>query len=1168
MPKISQLTTTTTSDINPEADFVAVVDTSAATTKKLLVSDLVAAGLSGVCELAANGEIDGNLTRNFEFNDIATLTLDATNLNLSGVAAASLTSTGAGAGQGEVEIRADQQLTILTPAVVAQTAAVGEVLKLTDPINGVVEFGRQVFTAVDSVAALKAITVAHVPDGSLIQTRGYYTAGDGGHGLYRYSSSSALTQNGGTVIAPTSGSGRYLLQVSGDFNIRQFGAVGDGSADDRNPIQAACNAANAAGGGNVIFPAGNFRLVGGYAVVIGTNVNLIGKGGKIWVSLPTGYTNPLNWSTPETYSLPNQLKSDGTTATINVTSTCPAPWNGKGDVFTLGVNSTIRDLAVDGGWGTTGAPAGVVTIRGMLPSNNTTYPSAEEPTFYRLFSYCSNSQFIGCKFSNVPGTVIGSGAVVSITNCQFGDYGDHVTYYAETTTDIRIANNYLECTRAASGTVLQADYVFATYRDAFKFRCCKRFSLTGNTANIANADFVTLQTLASLANATDLENGVVSGNLVKCVNFALVNTVRSASDLIQAGCIVKNVRISNNAITCTGRLLKSGYAYVAPVAYRGNSVNQGFACNNFAFGPGNTVVYNPTGTGTQPMQICGNPDFSTPWVNFEITGNTFNGTTSISGGFQWFDLQGVTTDLIVRGNKFYSNKGVLAFVQTTNNQQQVEHPRTNIEVCENSGFNLVAWMRDALPTAWDPAATYNYGTIAYPDGFTRILRQMVSFGGLIYVNNATVTGGANPDVNASWTLYTRPKCNLKVCGNNQVATVDYLSGLEARTLLDFNGAQLQNTYNLTVDGNVKTTTTGAAVSYNLGAFDGTWTDTAAITVTGSNTRYGTRAGSAITTGVDNTVIGANAAPIATTGSRNTIIGEDAALASTTGNDSTVLGAGAAKAQAGSVSNTVIGSKAAQANTSGTGNTVVGQDAALNTTSLNYNVVVGAEAGQQLASAGGVLIGYQAGKVATNGDRNVIVGYQAGISVTTADDCVLVGSNAGRLITTGTQNTMIGSLAGYNQTGQTNCLIGYGAAFTATSGNGIIAIGVNALGSGASLGNNIIAIGPNTMMSVTGTNNIGIGSACGSNLTTGINNILIGANSNVDANRAGCIVIGGNAVTLASITEPHLVLGSSSLPLATAATATAGSNGDVPAQVSTYLDLAINGTRYKIPLYNA
>lgn len=162
MPKISQLTATTTSGINPEGDFVAIVDTSATTTKKVLVSDLVAAGLSGVCELAANGQIDGDLTRNFEFNDIATLTLDATNLNISGVAAVSVASTGASAGQGEVEIRADQQLTILTPAVVAQTATVGQFLKLTDAVNGVVEFaspgGGNIFSGVGNPNGVQTAT--------------------------------------------------------------------------------------------------------------------------------------------------------------------------------------------------------------------------------------------------------------------------------------------------------------------------------------------------------------------------------------------------------------------------------------------------------------------------------------------------------------------------------------------------------------------------------------------------------------------------------------------------------------------------------------------------------------------------------------------------------------------------------------------------------------------------------------------------------------------------------------------------------------------------------------------------------------------------------------------------------------------------------------------------
>lgn len=97
----------------------------------------------GTSTLTGDKIIDGDLTHSLEFNDLATLTLDATSLNLAGVTNVSLASTGAGVGQGEVEIRADQQFRILTPAVVAQTATEGQTLQLVDAINGIVEFGDQ-----------------------------------------------------------------------------------------------------------------------------------------------------------------------------------------------------------------------------------------------------------------------------------------------------------------------------------------------------------------------------------------------------------------------------------------------------------------------------------------------------------------------------------------------------------------------------------------------------------------------------------------------------------------------------------------------------------------------------------------------------------------------------------------------------------------------------------------------------------------------------------------------------------------------------------------------------------------------------------------------------------------------------------------------------------------
>jgi len=139
--KVTELDQIPASGINAGADVLPLSDVSAEQSKKVTPSALVQSALEAGVNLSNDITIDGNLTENVDFNDIATMSLDATTLHLSGVQSVDLASTGSGAGQGEVSVRADQHLYVLPPSVVAGTAVAGQVMRLTDPSTGEADFG-------------------------------------------------------------------------------------------------------------------------------------------------------------------------------------------------------------------------------------------------------------------------------------------------------------------------------------------------------------------------------------------------------------------------------------------------------------------------------------------------------------------------------------------------------------------------------------------------------------------------------------------------------------------------------------------------------------------------------------------------------------------------------------------------------------------------------------------------------------------------------------------------------------------------------------------------------------------------------------------------------------------------------------------------------------------
>jgi len=79
-----------------------------------------------------------------------------------------------------------------------------------------------------------------------------------------------------------------------DFNVKDYGALGDGVSDDTAAIQAAIDAAYVAGGGTVYLPAGEYRVSGGEepsdgCLMLKSNVYLVGAGmGETVIKLVDG----------------------------------------------------------------------------------------------------------------------------------------------------------------------------------------------------------------------------------------------------------------------------------------------------------------------------------------------------------------------------------------------------------------------------------------------------------------------------------------------------------------------------------------------------------------------------------------------------------------------------------------------------------------------------------------------------------------------------------------------------------------------------------------------------------------------------------------------------------------------------------------------------------------
>jgi len=135
------------------------------------------------------------------------------------------------------------------------------------------------FTAIVSSVAKMQERQAIV--GTTIQTLGYYSAGDGGGAYYTVEKGDS---SNGTYKILISGNNTAVLQTVKGFTVKQCGAVGDGSTNDRAAIAGAINALNSVGGQLTVEPGHYFSeylthtIEANWMAITRSNVSIVSTG--------------------------------------------------------------------------------------------------------------------------------------------------------------------------------------------------------------------------------------------------------------------------------------------------------------------------------------------------------------------------------------------------------------------------------------------------------------------------------------------------------------------------------------------------------------------------------------------------------------------------------------------------------------------------------------------------------------------------------------------------------------------------------------------------------------------------------------------------------------------------------------------------------------------------
>ena len=439
---------------------------------------------------------------------------------------------------------------------------------------GVTQFDKDRIASLGStqVQSFNSIAALRLRSGTTIanaaKTLGYYAAGDGGGNSFYWDSTSTATDNAGTVIKPTavSGAGRWLAVDTSYINVKQFGAVGDGVADDTAEIQAALT--SSLSGTVVSFPASSvgYKISNNLNVPLGVNIN---GGGKV-------------------------LRTHG----LSVSNYA----------FTLNGSNKISGLVYDGGFLTIATPGLALSIKDFRVIGNDV--SFTDNTF-------SNSCGSFVDFTNIQYITTDTLQGLVFSNNIVGDYADHVVYCQGynliNTGNITISSNIISATSAT------------TTRQAFKLKNINRATLSNNSFNIPYGVFCTVEVGldASLA-ARDCEKVAITGNSGLALRF-----IESIADLsaTNRGYMIQQLTITGNSAICTGAVISIGLTPQDATVTYATRCKKVVIANNTLVGTRFSINgdINGVNNGIEDLTISNNSiNITSGDTIFQIVGNVYN----------------------------------------------------------------------------------------------------------------------------------------------------------------------------------------------------------------------------------------------------------------------------------------------------------------------------------------------------------------------------------------------------------------------------------------------------------------------------------------------------------------------------------------------------------------